>query len=63
MPSGVGPMPPVQHWRGIPDEITAVMDGPVEIELLAKLDLPLPEDRLGSQDEDPFRTARKPRLP
>ena len=60
--AGPDPMPSLQRRRGVPDELAAVVDGPVEVELLAELDLPLSEDRLGRQDEDAFRAAREPRL-
>ena len=45
-------MPSTQRRRGIPNHLVPVVDRPVEIELLAKLDLPLFEDGLGRQDED-----------
>ena len=36
--------------------------GPVQVELLAQLDLPLPQHRLGREDEDALGPAREPRL-
>ena len=56
-------MPPAQRRRGVPDQLAAVVDRPIEIELLAQLDLPLAEHRLGSQDQNPPRPPRQPRLP
>ena len=55
-------MIPAKRRRGIPDELPPVVDRPVEIELLAKLDLPLSEDRLGREDQDPLRPSGEPRL-
>ena len=49
--------------RGIADEPPPVVDRPVEVELLAKLDLPLGEERLRGQDEDPSCPPGEPGLP
>ena len=43
-----------QRRARLPDEPAAVVDRPIQVELLAKLDLPLPKDRLRSQDQDPL---------
>ena len=55
-------MASAQCRRGVPDELPPVVDGPIEIELLAQLDLPLAEDRLGGEDQDPLRPSREPGL-
>ena len=56
-----------RRWRleavaRIPVEGLAIIDRPVEVELLAQFDLPLPEHRLWGEDQDAFRPARQPRL-
>ena len=52
-----------QSGRAIPRQFAAVVDRPVEIELLAQLDLPLPQHRLWSQDQNSPRPPGQPRLP
>ena len=47
----------------VADEPALVVDRPVEVELLAQLDLPLLQHRLGCEDQDPLRAPREPRLP
>src|SRR5690606_21816396 len=55
---------PAAHARHRqPGEFAAVVDGPVEIELLAQLDLPLPHDGGGRQDQHAAGAARQPHLP
>ena len=48
---------------GRPVEALAVVDGPIEIELLAQFQLPLLQHRLGRQDENALGLASQPRLP
>ena len=57
------PLAPPQGRGGVPDELPPVVDRPVQVELLAQLDLPLPEHRLRGQDQDPLRATGQPRLP
>ena len=53
---------PAPRGRRIPGQLAAIVDGPVEIELLAQLDLPLLENGLGRQDQDPFGAPGEPCL-
>ena len=49
--------------RWIPAQDFAVVDRPVQVELLAKLDLPLCHHRLGCQHQDALGLAGQPRIP
>ena len=49
--------------RRIPGQLLAVVDRPVEVELLAQLDLPLRTDRLRRQDQHALGPPGEPRLP
>src|SRR5690606_35225843 len=49
--------------RRQPGELAAVVHGPVEVELLPQLDLPLPHDGGGRQDQNAAGAARQPHLP
>ena len=60
---GVAFMASVQRRRGITDHSAAVVDRPVEVELLAKFDLPLPEHRFRRQYQDALRPPGEPCLP
>ena len=51
-----------QRGGGVPDQLVAVIDRPVEIEFLAQFDLPLSEHRFGRQDQDACGTAGEPGL-
>ena len=53
---------PPQGRRGIPDQLAPVVDRPIQVELLAQLDLPLAEHRLRRQDQDPSGAAGEPCL-
>ena len=48
---------------GLPNQLPPVVDGPVQVELLAQFDLPLLEHRLGRQDQDALGLAGQPSLP
>jgi hypothetical protein len=48
--------------RRVPAQPLPVVDGPVQIELLAQLDLPLAQDGLRRQHQDPLRPAGQPGL-
>ena len=52
----------LKRGRRISHELPPVVDRPVEVELLPKLDLPLTEHRLGRHDEDAFRASGEPCL-
>ena len=52
-----------QRPRLVTAQLASVVDRPVEVELFAQLDLPLLQQCLGREDQDPFRAPRKPRLP
>ncbi len=54
---------PPQGRRGAADELAPVVDRPVQVELLAQLDLPLAQHRLRRQDQDALRAPGEPRLP
>ena len=51
-----------KRGRRISHELPPVVDRPVEVELLPKLDLPLTEHRLRRHDEDAFRSSGEPCL-
>ena len=46
----------------VPGQLAAVVDRPIEVELLAQFNLPLFEDGLGRQDQDPCGTPGQPCL-
>ena len=53
---------PAQGRRGVPHELAPVVDRPVQVELLAQLDLPLAQHRLRRQDQDPSGASGEPSL-
>ena len=53
---------PAQRARRVAAQPAPVVDRPVEVELLAQLDLPLLQDRPRREDENALRQAREPRL-
>ena len=54
--------PTLQCRRRVPAELLAIVDWPVEIELLAQLDLPLPKDHRRGQHEHALHPAGERRL-
>ncbi|MGC1371681.1 MAG: choice-of-anchor tandem repeat GloVer-containing protein [Candidatus Sulfotelmatobacter sp.] len=52
----------VQRRRWIPAQLLSVIHRPVQVELLAQLDLPLFQNSLRCQDQNSLRSPRHPRL-
>ena len=61
-PSAPGASPPRPDRRRIPGQLAAVVDRPVEVELLPQLDLPLAEHGLGREYQDAPGTPGEPCL-